>query len=380
MKVMKNLVMFLLSLSATSTIAQQAYHIEGRASSLQEQDKLYLVYDSGDKQLTDSAFVKGGKFSFKGSIQYPVMAALYLHKNPYFTQLKKGEQMDYLRFYLEAAHMSMTSADSVKNMNITGSPANTAYKQLLTMLEPNEKRFTALRKEFEALDEQQKKDKVIFQRILDREHQLLLESYTIHLKFAEQNPKSYLSVISLSHVAPNPELSQQAATVFEKLDPQLKKSPLAQGIPEQLAAPENTRIGNLAPDFTQPSPDGVAVKLSDFKGKYVLLDFWASWCGPCREENPNLVNTYKHYSPKNFIFGVSLDRGSQRNAWLKAIEKDELTWTQAGDMLGWENKAAKIYGVRAIPANFLIDPSGKIVARDLRAEDLNKKLRELIGE
>lgn len=289
--------------------------------------------------------------------------------------------MDYLRFYLEPAHMSMTSADSVKHMKITGSPANTAYKQLLTMLEPNEKRFTALRKEFEALDEQQKKDKTIFQGFVDREQQLLLNSYGTHLKFAEQNPKSYLSVISLAHVAPKPELSQQAAAVFEKLDPELKKAPLAQGIPDLLAAPENTKTGNLAPDFAQPSPEGVPVKLSDFKGKYVLLDFWASWCGPCREENPNLVKTYKHYSPKNFtIFGVSLDRGSQRNAWLKAIEKDALTWTQAGDMLGWENKAAKIYGIRAIPANFLIDPEGRIVARDLRGEELDKKLRELIGE
>ncbi|HHM20572.1 MAG TPA: TlpA family protein disulfide reductase [Bacteroidetes bacterium] len=136
--------------------------------------------------------------------------------------------------------------------------------------------------------------------------------------------------------------------------------------------------GSLAPDFTMNTPDGQPLKLSDLRGKILLLDFWASWCGPCRRENPNVVAAYKKYHDKGFdVLGVSLDR--DKNRWLQAIERDGLIWNHVSDLKGWKNEAAKLYGVSSIPATVLLDREGKIIARNLRGPQLEAKLKEIFG-
>ena len=133
-------------------------------------------------------------------------------------------------------------------------------------------------------------------------------------------------------------------------------------------------------DFTQADTSGNLVSLSSFRGKYVLVDFWASWCGPCRNENPNVVENFNQFQNKNFtVLGVSLDRPGQKDKWLEAIHHDGLTWTHISDLQFWNNAVAKLYHISSIPQNLLVDPQGKIIGKNLRGPDLKAKLCEIFG-
>jgi peroxiredoxin len=197
--------------------------------------------------------------------------------------------------------------------------------------------------------------------------------------FIKIHPDSFAAVYLLNSMVSNIPGSKSHA-LYQQLGANYKETSYAKNILKIIDAKSITAIGKIAPDFEQPDTAGKMVKLSDFKGQYVLVDFWASWCIPCREENPNVVKAYQQFHDKGFtVLSVSLDQPGKKTAWLNAIHHDQLTWTQVSDLKFWNNAVAKLYGIQAIPQNFLLNKEGKIIAVNIKGEELNKKLVEIFN-
>jgi peroxiredoxin len=196
--------------------------------------------------------------------------------------------------------------------------------------------------------------------------------------FIKTHPKSAVSGYIIYNDMNNPNIQlKDVEEALGYIDPGIQNTKFIKLATKRVKDIRGTTVGYEATDFSQPTPDGKKVSLSDFRGKVVLVDFWASWCRPCRMENPNVVAAYNRFKDKGFtVLGVSLD--SNRDPWIAAIQQDNLTWTHISDLKGWGNEVGKLYGVTGIPQNFLIDREGKIIAKDLRGAALDEKLAEII--
>ena len=233
--------------------------------------------------------------------------------------------------------------------------------------------FAAARKAYST------KDTVAQQRLLPlfRANDSVHEA--IDLAWVKSHPASPFSVILLYQSVRGHVGDSATAVLAATLDTNALHNFVGQSLRQALDIAQKTAIGRPSLDFSQPDSTGAIITLSSFKGRYVLLDFWASWCGPCRAENPNVKANYEKYKDKNFtVLSVSLDSPGARDRWLKAVATDGMVWTQVSDLKGWDNSAAKLYNVKAIPTNLLIDPNGVIVGKNLRGDELGKKLSSLL--
>ncbi|RFM32444.1 TlpA disulfide reductase family protein [Chitinophaga silvisoli] len=360
-----------------SLMAQKTFTIHGKTGTLDAPAKAYLSYVDGDTKVLDSTTLKKGRFTFKGTLKSPVHAEITLRHDT--AALDPNKYADNLPFYLENSVITITSADSIYNAVVKGSATNDDDKALAALQRPYKKVADSIMAVYYKRSPEERKDSVwlnAIRPIMARNE----EGYNaVSRAFIAGHLNSYAALVAFRQFELGYNFNPDTAVAkFAKFPASLKESALGKKYMTIITIGQNTNIGVMAQDFSQNDTTGKEVKLSDFRGKYVLVDFWASWCKPCRAENPNLLKAYNKYKDKNFtILGVSLDEEQTKKAWTGAVQKDGLPWTQVSELKGFEGKAAKLYGVTAIPSNFLIDPSGKIIARNLRGEDLEKKLASL---
>lgn len=373
--------------SCNNKVEKGIFTVHGNLKNIEDQN-IYLeqlFFSDKNPEVLDTAAIKNGKFE---------IAAKGTEEGLYRLRLEKQElgyifinDKSDIDFVADAKDISLAGP----NFNTT---ANKSFKSFLTVIDAKQKGLNSLSAEIDSLKKDKKNDSITNVKIMQlTENGKGFKSFIIKSIDSISDPVVAMFALGytrgidpneLKTVVPNlakrfPTHKGVAGIIKQYNEMMVKKE-------EPKVAPSSTppkpgmqAIGNMAPEITMNDVNGKPFSLSSLKGKYVLVDFWASWCGPCRGENPNVVANYNKYKSKNFtILGVSLDE--DKAAWLAAIKKDNLTWIHVSDLKGWANAAAKQYGVESIPYNVLLDPQGKIIASELRDTDLGKKLEEVLGK
>ncbi|MBS0028566.1 redoxin domain-containing protein [Chitinophaga sp. 22321] len=372
---MKKILLSSLLLWPVVMMAQDTtFTIKGSIGKLDIPAKAYLSYRNADGNVLDSVMIRKGQFIFKGAVTAPVMATLSIdHKGE-----GRRKEMDALVCYIDHGSFQLLAKDSVKHAVIKNSLINDAYhayQQHFAAVEPVLKSLDA---RWARATDAEKKGTALRDSMMGVATPLFEEKKRLQRVYVQEHPESYFSLLALKEFAGSSIDYGTVAPLFNNLSVANRNSKTGVEFAKRLDIAKLTAIGAMAPGFTQNDVSGHPVNLSDFNGRYVLIDFWASWCGPCRGENPNVVKAYQQFKDKGFtILGISLDQ--DKEAWVKAIEADKLAWTQVSDLKFWKNAVALQYGIRSIPANLLLDKNGKIIARDLRGEALEKKLAELMN-
>lgn len=359
--------------------AQEEYTISGKLTKLDQPAIIYLaLVQDGQYQNVDSVDVQSGIFQLQGQVDAPQNAVLYLKR----LSVDKEGQRDQLSIFLENSDILITGSDSIGQAQVSGSVSDRQMRQLAARIAPVTKQIMEIQNEYadRPREELFVDGKPIEELVKAREtmQRLVQEIKTKNWDFVEANPDSYYALyVYNTNVLGNKFDPQVVEPLYTRLSADLKGSELGKQAWEKIQKAKLMSTGVVAVDFTQNDLQDKPFTLSSLRGKYVLVDFWASWCGPCRQENPHLVKAYEALKDKNFeVVGVSLDQN--KAAWENAVKVDNLPWIHVSDLKGWKNEVSTLYGISSVPQNFLINPEGVIIGNNLRGEDLTEKLSKLI--
>jgi peroxiredoxin len=372
---MRQILALFLTISFTFLSCQdnsETYKLEGDAVGYADGTKV-LIYSFENRQtrVIDTLIVKDGKFS--GT--YPNEKGLNLNF------IRVGEEKGTIIYFPEDADLKATLyKDSIQASRVHGGKQNKSYTEFADKITEFNNRKQDAMERFQAA--QANNDTATITQLQSENLNLMAEETEYKKGFLEKNKNSLFSVMLLSEMVSRQEISPADASEYlNNFDPQVTNSDIAKELKAGLDNMRKADIGVKAPDFSAPTPDGGTMALSDALGKYTIIDFWASWCRPCRVENPNVVKVYKKYHDKGLnIISVSLDREGQHDKWLQAIKDDEMDWYHVSNLQFWNDPIAKEYSVRSIPATFLLDENGVIIDKDLRGAALEAKMASLFEE
>ncbi len=359
-----------LTLTGVSLFSQKpfSFTIQGEISK-PPRPYLYVHHKWDGKDISDSIKITNGKFSYSSKSPETNMY--------WFTTEPNINYQPNCIFFVDAGKLTAKlKGDSIFASQVSGGPTQKDYQEYNNMISGFVAEQQSINNEY--VQASQVGNYELMNNLQTR-FQKLNQDYLEGLKnFVKTHPKSAVSGLIIYRDLNNPNIPLDISIELAgMLDPSFEKTKFGKLALERVNAYKGSMVGNIATDFTQNDVNGNPITLSSFRGKYVLVDFWASWCGPCRMENPNVVAAYHKFKDKGFtILGVSYDQ--DKSKWLAAIEKDNLTWTHVSDLKGWGNETARLFNITGIPANLLLDKDGRIIAKNLRGPALEEKLAEVL--
>ena len=359
----KLLLLALIAVAYTGCSDKNAAVIDGSVTGLPDNTKVYLNRYDGEMIKIDSTLLAGGKFTFQVKNVYPELLIVQF----------EGQRGNFPLIAEPGTIQANANFEERATVAFSGTESNELWAQLNNSKNDLFAKASELRQKYPAAADDAERDSIAqaVNRIYD-------ETEQIDTRFIQENNNSVLAAYVLSQQSTYGFTPEKMDSMLNLLGPAIPANQFVDKMKERKEVLAKTAVGQPAPDFTLPQTDGTPFTLSSLKGNVVLIDFWASWCGPCRMENPHVLKMYNNYKDHGFtIVGVSLD--SDREKWLEAIEKDGLSWTQVSEITGWNTQPAKDYGVVAIPHTVLIDREGTIVGNVVRGKALEELVAETLG-